>query len=347
MKRKLFLLSLSLFLVCGCGKIPKLKNGEEAVVTFKDGKKISADELYETLKKDYALDATINLIDKTILETEFKGDIKDAEKYAESTIKSMRETYGSDDELLQAIQYYTSFSTIEAYQNYIYINYLQNKAAEEYAKTLVSDKDVKKYYDTVYFGDISINHILITPSVKSGATAEEQTKAEEAAKKKAEEVISKLDAAKKEGKDVKETFTALAKEYSDDKSTNKSGGALGYINLNKLDSQYDELVNEATKLKNGEYSAKVITTSLGYHVILKVDQKEKSELKKVEDDIRAILSKDTLTSDSVIVLKAMQHYRKEYDMEIIDSDIQSQYSKYMNYQLNKDSQQKSTESSKK
>jgi len=339
MKRKIFLLSLSLFLLCGCGKIPKLKNGEEAVVTFKDGKKISADDLYQKLKKDYALDATINLIDRTILETEFKKDIKDAEKYAESTIKSMRETYGSEEELLQAIQYYTNFSSIDAYQEYIYINYLQNKAAEEYAKTEVSDKDVKKYYEDVYFGDISINHILITPSVKSNASEDEKKKAEDAAKKKAEEVIAKLDAAKKEGKDIKETFTALAKEYSDDKSTNKSGGALGYINLNKLDSNYDELVNAATKMKKNEYSANVITTSLGYHVILKVDQKEKAELSKVEDDIRTILSKNVLSTDSVIVLKAMQHYRKAYDMDIIDSDIQSQYSKYMNYNLNKDKQQ--------
>ena len=55
MKKKLFLLTLSLFLICGCGKIPKLKNGEEAVVTFKNGDKISADDLYNELKKNYAL----------------------------------------------------------------------------------------------------------------------------------------------------------------------------------------------------------------------------------------------------------------------------------------------------
>lgn len=334
MKKKLFLLTLSLFLVCGCGKIPKLKNGEEAVVTFKNGDKISVDDLYKELKDKYALDATINMIDTKILEKEFKKDIDEAKAYAEDTIKSMEKSYNGKDKLLEAIQYYTGFSTIEAYQNYIYLNYLQNKAAEEYAKTLVTDKQIQKYFDDIYFGDISINHILITPSVKSGATTEETKKAEEAAKKKAEEVITKLNEAKKSGKDVKEEFTKLAKEYSDDSSTKKKGGALGYVNLNNLNNNYDELVNAANKLKNGEYSTKVITTELGYHVIYKVKQKDKGTLKDASDKIRTILSKDALNNTENINVKAMKYYREEYGVKIIDSNINSQYNKYMTNLLN-------------
>lgn len=340
MKKKLFLITLSLFLICGCGKIPKLKNGEEVVITFKNGNKISAEELYSTLKKDFALEATINIIDKKILEKEFKKELKDAEKYADNTIKSMKETYGSDEELLKAIQYYTNYSTVEAYKNYIYLNYLQNRAAEKYAKTTVSEKDLKDYYENVYQGDVSINHILITPNVKSGASTEDISKAEEKALNKAKEVIEKLNKAKKDGKDVNETFTSLAKEYSDDDSTKKSGGALGFININSLGSNYDELVNAAIKLKKGEYSTEVITTDLGYHVILKVDQKKKASLEKAEDSIRTILSKNIMASDAKIMVKAMQYFRKEYGVDIIDDDIQSQYSKYMNAALNQNTQQK-------
>lgn len=338
MKKKLFLLTLSLFLVCGCGKIPKLKNGEEAVVTFKNGDKISADDLYKELKSKYALDATISLIDTKILEKEFKKDVDDAKKYAENTIKTMEKSYDGKDKLLEAIQYYTGFATIEAYQNYIYINYLQNKAAESYAKTLVSDKQVQKYFDETYFGDISINHILITPSVKSGASADETKKAEEAAKKKTEEVITKLNEAKKAGKDIKEEFKTLAKEYSDDDATKKKGGELGYINLNNLNSNYDELVNAANKLKDGEYSTKVITTELGYHVIYRVKQKDKGTLKDASDNIRTILSQDTLQKDANITAKAMKHYREEYGVKIIDSDINSQYNKHMQSVLNTQNQ---------
>ena len=339
MKKKLFLLTLSLFLIAGCGKIPKLKNGEDAVITFKNGDKISVNELYNTLKKDYALEATINLMDTKILEKEFKKDVKEAKKYAEDTIKSMKETYGGDDKLLEAIQMYTGFTTIDAYQNYVYINYLKNKATEEYAKVKVADKDIEKYYNDIYFGDVSINHILITPKVKTGATAEEKTKAENEAKLKAEEVITKLNEAEKAGKKIEDEFKTLAKTYSDDDATKNKGGALGYINLNNLGTNYDELVNAAIKLKNGKYSTKVITTDLGYHVIYKVDQKKKPELKKVEDKIRTILSQSALQNDATIGVKAMQYYRDKYGAEIVDSDIQSQYSKYMNQALNADKNQ--------
>ena len=343
MKKKLFLLTLSLFLVCGCGKIPKLKNGEEAVVTFKNGDKISVDDLYNEVKDKYALEALINMVDTKILEKEFKKEVEEAKENAEETIKTMQKTYGGKDELLEAIQYYTGFSTIEAYQNFIYINNLQNKAAESYAKTLVTDKQVQKYFDEVYFGDISINHILITPSVKSGASADETKKAEEKAKKKAEEVISKLNDAKKAGKDIKEEFKTLAKEYSDDDATKKKGGELGYINLNNLNSNYDELVNAANKLKDGEYSTKVITTELGYHVILRIKQKDKGTVKDASDNIRSILSQETLSSDTAINAKAMDYYRKKYGVEIVDSELKSQYNKYNNSVLNP----KTTEESKK
>mgnify|MGYP002863356917 CR=1 FL=1 len=78
-------------------------------------------------------------------------------------------------------------------------------------------------------------------------------------------------------RNIKETFASLAKEYSDDSATKNDGGALGYINLNNLGTNYDELVNAAVKLKDGKYSTSVITTDLGYHVIYRVDQKDKGK----------------------------------------------------------------------
>ena len=340
MKKKLFLILLSLFLITGCGKIPKLKNGEEAVVTFKNGEKISANDVYNSLKKDYALDATLTLIDTKILESEFKNDIKDAEKYAKDTIKSMKESYGSEEKLEEAIRTYTGYSNIDAYQNFLYVNYLQNKAAEAYAEKQVTENSIKNYYNDIYFGDVSIDHILITAQVKSGATDEEKAKAEKEAKAKAEEVIKKLNDAKKAGKDVKEEFKSLAKEYSDDDKTKNDGGALGYVNLNKLGSSYDELINAAVKLKKGEYSTKVITTDLGYHVVLKEDQKKKSSLDDVKDEIRSTLAQSTLSSDQNITAKAMKHYREEYGVKIIDSDIEKQYKAYNNEITNSSSENK-------
>ena len=61
------------------------------------------------------------------------------------------------------------------------------------------------------------------------------------------------------------------------------------------------MLNAAKKLKDGEYSTSVITTELGYHVILKVKSYEKDTLENL----------------------------KEYGMEIQDDEIKKQYSNYL------------------
>ena len=68
-----------LFLVSGCGKIPKLENGQDAVVTLKGGD-ISVDTLYEKVKDSYALTSLIELMDKQILAEKY-GDKETEEGY--------------------------------------------------------------------------------------------------------------------------------------------------------------------------------------------------------------------------------------------------------------------------
>lgn len=328
MKRKIFLLSLSLFLLAGCGEVPKLKNGEDAVVSFKDGG-ISTNELYEEIKTNYGLEALVTLIDKFILEKEFNDYVEEAKEQAISTIDAMKESYGGEEGLLEAIQTYTSYPSIEAYEDVVYLSYLQEKAINEYAKTLVTDKEINKYYKNNVYGDVSINHILITANIKSDATDDEKKKAEDAAKAKIEDIIKSLKDAKSNKKDVLETFKKLAKEKSEDDDTKEKGGELGYINYNTLGSAYDELVKAALDLKNGEFSTKVITTELGYHVIYRIDQKEKAKLEDVKEDLIDTLAQEKISSDAAISVDALQHYRKLYDMKINDSELKTQYTNYI------------------
>jgi foldase protein PrsA len=324
MKKKIIVLGLCTLMVCGCGKtIPTLSNGDEAVVTFENGDMISVNDLYNDLKDNYALDSLVNLIDKKILEDKYKDNLDSANEYADSTMDSLETNYG--DDLLTAIQTYTSYSTIEAYRNYVYLSYLQNLAVEDYAKEQITDKEIKSYYKKNIYGDILVDHILVTPNVADDATDDEKTAAEDEAKEKINTIIAKL----KESSDVKTTFTELAKEYSEDESTKEDGGSLGYINDGTLSSSYDEILEAALKLKDGEYSTEVITTELGYHVILREASKEKAALEDVEDSIRETLANDLLTDDSTISTKAMQSLRKSYGVDIIDSEIQSQYATYI------------------
>ncbi len=324
MKKKILILGLCSIMLCGCGKtIPTLDNGEEAVVTFENGDKISIQDLYNDLKNNYALDSLMNMIDKKILEDKYKDDVDSANEYADSTMKSLEEQFG--DDLLNAIQSYTSFSTVDAYRNYSYISYLKNQAKEDYAKTQVKEKDMKKYYEDNIYGDVLVDHILVTVKTKDDATDEEKTNAENEAKEKINTIIAKL----KESDNVKETFTELAKEYSEDESTKDDGGSLGYINDGTLSDNYDEVLKAAFSLKDGEFSKEVITTELGYHVILREASKEKASYDDVKDTIKETLANNLMSEDSSLDIKSMQELRKEYGVDIVDSEIQNQYATYI------------------
>lgn len=323
MKKKLFILGLSLVLVTGCGSVPKLKDGKEAVVTFKKGNAISVDDLYSKMKDEYALNVLINMVDKQILENKYKSSMKDATTSAESTIKSLEEQYG--DELTQMIQYYTGFQTVDAYKESLYLNYLKNEATESYAKKEVSDKDIESYYKDTLIGDVEVSHILITADVKDDMSEDDKKAKEEEALQKAKDIIAKL----KKSDDIKKDFEKLAKENSKDEATSSNGGSLGYINYGTVSSEYDSLIEAADKLKNNEISKEAIKTSLGYHIILKTNQKEKAKLEDVKDTIIETLSKKAISGDSTISVKAMQQLRKDYGMNIEDSKIKEQYANYI------------------
>lgn len=324
MKKKLFLLISAVLLMAGCGEIPKTKNGEDALITFKDGKKISVDEIYKELKDKYALSVIVPMIDQYVLEKEFPKAIKEAEEKASSTVKAYKEQFGGEEALLKMVQQY-GYADIESFEETMYISNLESHAIEEYAKTLVKEKEIKKYYENDVYGDVKVKHILITPDVKSDMKDDEKKKAEEAAKKEIQDIIAKLDKAENKEK----TFAELAKKHSEDDDTKENGGDLGYINYGTLSSAYDELVNAALKLKDGKHSTKVITTELGYHVIYRVNQKEKAELEDVKNDIITTLSEKLLADDTTIPGQALQHYRKKHGLEITDKDVQSQYAKYV------------------
>ena len=324
MKKKILVLGVCTLLVCGCGKtIPKLENGSDAVVTFENGNMISINDLYNDLKDNYALNSLINLIDKKILEDKYKDSITSANEYADNTMKSLKDNYGT--ELESMIKMYSGYQSIDAYRDYLYISQLQDKAIEEYAKNQITEKEMKSYYEKNIYGDVLLNHILITSKASSDASQDDKNKAQDEAKAKVNKIIEEL----KKSNNVKETFTKLAKEQSEDASTKDEGGSLGYVNNGTLSNAYDEIIKNAFKLKNGEYSTEVITTELGYHVIFREDSKEKAKFEDVQDSIRTTLSTNMIKEDTTVAAKALQELRKSYGMNITDSEIQSQYALYM------------------
>ena len=333
MKKKILCLMLGLILLTGCGKIPQLENGQDAVVSFKNGDMISVDDLYNELKDKYALSTLLNMIDKKVLEETFPDNIEKAKKSSESYIESLKENYNSEEELLSAIQQYYGYITIEEYQNQIYLGYMQSFAMNEYAKEQVTDNDIEKYYKNEIDNDIEISHILITPEVTDKMNKDEIKQAETDAEKKAEDIISELKNYVKNGKKVSEAFSELAKKYSEDDATKDKGGSLGQVNKTTLGDTYTEIVEKAYTLKDNNYYTKVIKTSLGYHIIMRNQTYEKKSLDELKDEIIEILANDITKEDNTLSINALQHYRKQMGVNIEDSTLATQYSNYITNSL--------------
>ena len=333
MKKKVLILGVCSLLLCGCGKIPTLSNGDEAVVTFKDGTMISANDFYEEIKNSFGLDTLLNMIDKYVFESEFPDEIENGEAYAKAMVDQLRTNAGSEEELLSYLQY-NGFQTVEAYQNFAYIGYMQNIAIETYVQNNITDEELQEYYENDVYPDMTISHILITPDVTEDMTDEEQEEAENDAKETIQSIIDELNDAKDNDENIEEVFARLAEEYSEDDDTKDDGGNLGEINIGSLNSNYDELVKAANELEDGEYSTEVITTELGYHVILKTATGEKASYDDSVDSMRDAIAQDKLNEDQSLVVDAIRYYRDLYELDIVDSEMDSQYGVYMNNLIN-------------
>ena len=337
----LSLASMTLLSGCGAKTIPTLENGDQAVVTFNEDTKISVTDFYNQMKDKYGTEVILNMIDKMILEKKYADSTEEAHKNADSVMSQLESSYG--DKLLSAIQTYTGYQTLDEYKDYVYLSYLQNKAAEDYAKDNIGEKDIKKYYNDEIKPDIKVSHILISVNYASDASDDDKTKAKNEAKAKAQEALDKLKAADKSK--IADTFSELAKEYSNDDSSKDDGGSLGFINTDTLGSNYNNLVTEAYKLKDGEYSSNIVETELGYHLVYRTETKEKAKLDDVRDKIIDALVSDYLSENQEAYIKSMQAVRKEYGMNIIDDDLNTNYTNYIQNSLLKIQENKKNSSS--
>ena len=294
-------------------KNTKTKDGDDIVVQV-DGKTITANDLYEELKKQSGQSVAINLIDDYILNKEYETT-SEMEESAESTIETYKNTYGDSYE--QFLEY-NGISDDNELKELLIKNSKLTSATEDYIKDNLTEKEMKEYYENNIVGDISAKHILISYEEDEDLSDEENEAKKEEAKAKAEEVIEKL----KNGED----FSALAKEYSDDEGTKENGGDLGYFNTGDMVEAFE---TAAYALDVNEYTTEPVETEYGYHIIMKTGQKDKPSYKKSKDTIKEKLVEEKKEEDSTISVKAMIALREEYNIKIKDKTIKSDYNSYI------------------
>lgn len=307
---KIALISLISVGLVGCGKIPTLKNGEEVIVSTKEGK-ITANDLYETLKDKYGSEVIIDLMDQLILNEKYKADDEEND-YIDEQMDKLEEQAKQYNYTVEQYVKAAGFNSLDDAKDYLRLNYRRELAVKDYVKDDITDKEIEKYYEDEVYQDIDCKHILI--AVDSSASEE----TDKAAKKKALEVIKKLNKGKK--------FDDLAKEYSDDDSTKDKGGDLGYFNKGDMVEEFEEA---AYKLKKGKYTTEPVKTTYGYHIIYKVDEKKKESLKNMKSEIIDTLVSDKLSNDSTLYYSTLEKIRKDNGLDIIDSDLSKGYASNM------------------
>ena len=317
MKKKILVLSLiSLLLLAGCKNKVELKDGKQVVASVK-GKKITAEELFDDLKKNYGASSVIKEIDTFIIKKEISdSDSKQAKEYAKSQVSVMKQQYEQAgykwEDALSQYGYSSEKELVEEYQ----LSKEKEMVAKKYIKKNITDEEIKAYYDKEIYGTYTVKHILITPDVEDKASDEEKEKANEKAKKTAKEVIKKLD----EGAKWKD----LVKKYSDDKGSKDKEGLIE--NFTKGDV-VDEFFEATLKLKDGKYTKEPVESTYGYHIILKVSNTKKPSLKDSTSKIKEEIATNKMNNDDTLLNKTWIDIRKSYDLKISDSDVQSGYNK--------------------
>lgn len=300
----------AVLLLSGCGKT-KLKNGEEVAIKI-NGENITADDLYDKLREKYAKYLIIDEIDKNIFNTIYKDD-EEIEKQVENQYESYESQYNQNGQSFEDVLKNYGYKNVNEFKDELKLSIQRSKAVDDYIKDNITDKEIQKYYDEEYAPQISASHILI--SVDGGLTEEE-------AEAKAKSLIKELN----NGAD----FAELAKENSDDPGSKENGGDLGYFGKGDMVSEFEEA---AYSLKVDEYTKIPVKTSYGYHIILKTGEKEKSELKKVKDEIIEKILQKKKDEDNTISVTSLDAIRKNYGLKFKDSKLKSIYKNYINDQL--------------
>ena len=292
----------------------KLSDGKEVIASI-DDKNITAEELFDKIKEKYGTSILVNMIDETIIKKEISNTSDTVKKAQEqvNTIKQQYETMGYKwDEVLTNYGYENEQALIDEISNSL----LKEEVAVKYLSKNITDEEIQKYYNENVFDSFTAKHILIIPDTNDNMTDAEKTAAEEAAKNKALEVITKLNNG--------EAWATLVASYSQDTGSKDNEGLVE--NFTKGDV-VDEFYEATKNLSDGAYTSEPVKSKFGYHVILRVSKTDKEALDTMKDELIEKIVDSKLSSDSKLYTTTWDNIRKSYNLEINDTKIKDIYDK--------------------
>lgn len=283
-------------------RVPKLKDGSEAVVSLK-GKDYSSQELYEELKKSTGLNTILRKIDLDLVKAYYNGS-KDEE--IKKTAEEQAETY---------LKQYSSYGYTE--ENFLAQYGFKNK--DEFIDALKEDTIL-----TTYFND----------AVKSTIT-EDEVKAYYAANgigKKTVYMFSQKDTSD----DLEAIRKSLKKGTDISKVVSKYKDNSKVVVNDKLEVDYKSITSYTSSvievIKNteaGKYSKVFTDSSLGNVVIYVSKAEDAPKLDDIKDEILDILVGQKQSADQKLYYVTFINLRKDNGIKFYDNELKSQYAEYV------------------
>lgn len=306
MKKALYLVAVfGLLLTTACGT-PKLKNGEDAVAKI-DGKEYSANDLYETLKKQYGYSTIMNMIDSEIANKEVETD-DEIKAYADEAMEYYTNTASQFGvTLVQFAQSYLnmgSVTTEDEVRDYIITDRKLSVAIERKVAEKLSDEDIEKYYNDNYKTTYTYRDFVVVAEKTDDIVKEIKGKLKD---KKKDALVDEY---KKIAKNEKYS-QGESKEYADS-TKNKVEEAI----WNKLKDMDD-------------YEYTTVKTESGTHFIIKISKGKNKDLDEVKDEIKSQLAQEKLQSDNLLSYEMLTELRNKYKLAFFDEDLKANYDDFL------------------
>ena len=282
-------------------RIATLENGEQVIVEIGD-KNITADQLYTDMKEQYNVEMLIRLIDNIILTDLYPedNDMKTEVNSMADYYITMYETYYgyTEEQFLKA----NNFDNKNEFLDELKLEYRRSLAVDDYAKKLVTDKDIKKYYDENMFGETETKYISVEGTSDDSKTLINR-------------VIERLNNG--------ESFDEIVNHYGD-RIITKDLGSITYDS--SIDKDY---INTLIKLGTNSYSNEAIIYDGNYTIVFKGASMDKPNIDDCKEFIVKTLANDMRTNDSTLYYKALVELRKNNKVDIKDTDLSARYDKYV------------------
>jgi len=229
-----------------------------------DGRFISYDEIdkdFQTIKYYYAKEVELGYrtADQAVTDEQIKQDVMN-QLINKAMVEKLAKQYG------------LSIADIEV-ESYWQKNVVAQSFNGNEADAIAKVKELYNMEPAEFKARVLKSNILYD---KVASALEADTKLQEPAKARADEVLAKLQSGEK-------SFEDLAKEYSDDPTTKENGGELGWFSRGQMVTEFEDA---AFALEVGKTSG-LVKTVYGYHIIKLEEKKAASADGKTPEQVRA------------------------------------------------------------